>query len=110
VLYNFKGGSKDGDGPVAGLLNVNDALYGTTYIGGGTGCYGGAGCGTIFKVAMSGKETALHSFGVNSGDGTNPDAGLVNVEGTLYGTTVYGGPHCSKSSPQGCGTIFSLSP
>jgi len=32
----------------------------------------------------------LHSFG-GSGDGMNTSAGLVDVKGTLYGTTVYGG-------------------
>jgi uncharacterized repeat protein (TIGR03803 family) len=37
-------------------------------------------------------ETVLHSFG-GSGDGANPSAGLTDVGGTLYGTTVGGGAH-----------------
>jgi uncharacterized repeat protein (TIGR03803 family) len=35
-------------------------------------------------------ETVLHSFGENR-DGKNPYAGLINVNGTLYGTTLSGG-------------------
>jgi len=31
----------------------------------------------------------LYSFGA-SGDASNPYAGLINVNGTLYGTTAYG--------------------
>jgi uncharacterized repeat protein (TIGR03803 family) len=42
----------------------------------------------------------LHSFG-GSGDGQGPYAGLINVKGTLYGTTRFGGAN-------GVGTVFSL--
>jgi uncharacterized repeat protein (TIGR03803 family) len=34
LLYNFKGGSADGEDPVGGLVNLNGTLYGTTAIGG----------------------------------------------------------------------------
>jgi uncharacterized repeat protein (TIGR03803 family) len=44
----------------------------------------------------------LHSFG-SSGDGARPYAGLINVNGTLYGTTLEGGAN-------GDGTIFSITP
>ncbi len=43
----------------------------------------------------------LHEFGVSHKDGTNPSAELINVKGTLYGTTVLGGSH-------GIGTVFSI--
>jgi hypothetical protein len=36
----------------------------------------------------SGKETVLHGFGAGT-DGKNP-AGLIDVKGTLYGTTYTG--------------------
>lgn len=49
VLYSFAGGS-DGSGPQAPVMEHNGQLYGTTYLGGGTGCSGN-GCGTIFEVA-----------------------------------------------------------
>lgn len=48
------------------------------------------------------KQRVLHSFG-GSGDGADPQAGLIAVKGTLYGTTYLGGPH-------GAGTVFSLDP
>ena len=90
VVYVFKG-KPDGFGPEAGLVNVNGTLYGTTRGGGKSGCYNNLGCGTVFSVTPSGTETVLHRFRPHSSDGANPYAGLVNVNGTLYGTTVDGG-------------------
>ena len=82
-------------------------LYGTTYVGGGTGC-GGYGCGTVFSLDPStGTETVLHSFG-NGTDGANPSASLIDVKGTLYGTTSTGGG--TGCHGYGCGTVFSLDP
>jgi uncharacterized repeat protein (TIGR03803 family) len=100
VLYSFSG-LPDGAFPAAGLSNVNGTLYGTTKAGGLTGC-GFYGCGTIFKVTTSGTETVLHSF-ASSSDGTIPLGGLVNLNGTLYGTTSSGGA-------SGAGTVFSTGP
>jgi uncharacterized repeat protein (TIGR03803 family) len=97
VLYSFKGGSHDGYGSTAGLLNVNGTLYGTTLGGGATDN------GTVFAITTSGAETVLHSFKGGSGDGSKPYAGLINVKGTLYGTTTGGGA-------QSDGTVFSLKP
>jgi uncharacterized repeat protein (TIGR03803 family) len=84
---------------------MRGTLYGTTYHGGGTSCtYGNYGCGTIFSVALSGgKETVLHTFGSRSGDGAYPLGGLINVNGTLYGTTGAGGAN-------NAGTVFSITP
>jgi uncharacterized repeat protein (TIGR03803 family) len=45
----------------------------------------------------------LHQFAINNGDGANPQAGLVNVNGTLYGTTRFGGAGS-------VGTVFSITP
>jgi uncharacterized repeat protein (TIGR03803 family) len=101
VLYSFKGGS-DGDYPTAGLIDLNGTLYGTTLDGGaGAGC-GMYGCGTVFKITTSGTESVLHSFAGGS-DGANPYAGLVDVNGTLYGTTLNGGT-------TGAGTVFKITP
>jgi uncharacterized repeat protein (TIGR03803 family) len=104
VLYNFSGGSADGAAPVAPLLNVNGTLYGTTQAGGGSGC-SGTGCGTVFSITTSGAETVLHNFG-GSGDGADPVAGLLAVNGILYGTTYLGGAH--RCDGDGCGTVFSI--
>jgi uncharacterized repeat protein (TIGR03803 family) len=97
TLYSFQGGS-DGAEPFAGLINVNGTLFGTTNEG-GSGCSGG--CGTVFSIKPSGSESVLHSFG-RSGDGSEPASGLIDVAGTLYGTTV----HAANSL--GSGTVFKI--
>lgn len=52
-------------------------------------------------------ETVLHSFGFGRGtDGYWPNAGLTNVDGTLYGTTSYGG----SRNTHVFGTVFSITP
>ena len=103
VLHSF-GGSGDGIYPYGGLIVVNGTLYGTTSNGGTVSCglrYGGIpGCGTVFSVTTSGSESVLHSFG-GAGDGVYPYAGLINVKGTLYGTTTAGGAH-------NAGSVFSI--
>lgn len=99
VLYSFKGGS-DGATPQAGLIDVNGIFYGTTSSGGGSAnC--SAGCGTVFSILPSGKEKVIHAFSGGS-DGADPLAALIDVNGTLYGTTSAGG--------NGYGTVFSIKP
>jgi uncharacterized repeat protein (TIGR03803 family) len=95
VLHTFDGTSGDGYAPYAGLVNVNGTLYGTTALG------GASGDGIVFAITTSGKETVLHSFPTGSGDGRYPQAGLLNVNGTLYGTTIEG-------PDTGPGTVFSI--
>lgn len=102
VLYSFKGGSEDGADPIASLINVNNTLYGTTDSGGGAKCYRHQGCGTVFTITTSGAEAVLHSF-TSGGDGANPSAALLDVNGALYGTTFRGGE--SKG-----GTVFEIAP
>ncbi len=85
VLYSF-GSLPDGRLPRASLINVNGTLYGTTYEGGAYGSPLSGGDGTVFSISKTGKEHVLHSFGSGSDDG-NPRASLIDVNGTLYGTT-----------------------
>lgn len=75
--------------------------YGTTIAGGSNECANGYGCGTVFSITMNGTEKVLHSFGKGD-DGWYPAAGLLDVEGTLYGTTAAGG------GTQNGGTVFSI--
>jgi uncharacterized repeat protein (TIGR03803 family) len=99
VVYSFKSGS-DGANPQAALLDVNGTLYGTTSQGGGSsGCLG-YGCGTVFSVTASGKEKVLHAFASGS-DGVTPESALIDVTGTLYGTTIGGGSF-------GHGAVYSM--
>jgi uncharacterized repeat protein (TIGR03803 family) len=83
-------------------------FYGTTVDGGeGSECY--YGCGTVFKVDATGKESVLYSFTAGT-DGTSPAAGLVRDSvGDVYGTTYYGGnATCNKGENSGCGTVFKV--
>jgi uncharacterized repeat protein (TIGR03803 family) len=105
VLYSFNGGVNDGDFLTGSLLYKSGELYGTTQLGGG-GCASG-GCGTVFSVSTSGTEKTLYSF-TGGSDGFGPDAGLINVNGTLYGMTG-GSPTSCSSSGSLCGTVFSVS-
>ena len=107
VVYSFTGGT-DGRFPFARLIDVKGALYGTTFEGGANYCQG-TGCGTVFSVnPETGTETVLHSF-AGGNDGANPDAGLIDVKGTLYGTTALGGSTSCRGG-NGCGTVFSVNP
>lgn len=110
VLYSFAG-KPDGENPAAGVIAVNGMLYGTT-VNGGVSCDAGAyGCGTVFSLDPdNGAEKALHAFcsRKNCKDGATPYAGLVEMDGVLYGTTFYGGASVCHSP--GCGTVFSVDP
>ncbi len=99
----------DGSEPMANLIDVQDTLYGTTNKGGH--CSYKNGCGTVFSFdAKTGTEKVLYSFcGKYCMDGDQPSAGLINVNGTLYGTSTAGGTaskYCRKSL--GCGTVFAV--
>jgi uncharacterized repeat protein (TIGR03803 family) len=97
VIYSFKGGT-DGSGPVGSLVYVKDTFYGATQSGGIACRMGSLTCGTVYSVTRSGKESVLHRF-TSGSDGQNPVAGLTDVNGTLYGTTIKGG---------GGGTIYAI--
>ncbi|HVO81050.1 MAG TPA: choice-of-anchor tandem repeat GloVer-containing protein [Terriglobales bacterium] len=106
VLYSFSGHS-DGGAPMAGLIrDAAGNLYGTTEGGGLNNCFG-TGCGVVFKLDPTGKETVLHSF--SGPDGALPElAGLVlDPLGNLYGVTYIGGTTTS-TCPIGCGVIYKV--
>ena len=102
VLYSFGNTANDGASPNAALLMDNAGnFYGTTVGGGLNNC--SLGCGTVFKMSRTGKETVLYRFGNSNGDGFWPDCSLImDSNGNLYGTT-------SKGGANGEGTIFQLS-
>jgi len=89
LLYGFTGAS-DGAYPAGGLVRVGGSLWGTTHDG------GSSYCGTVYKIDIATHaETIVHNFTCQA-DGGYPPAGLVNVSGTLYGSSN--------------GTLFSVSP
>ncbi|HEX3665178.1 MAG TPA: choice-of-anchor tandem repeat GloVer-containing protein [Rhizomicrobium sp.] len=94
VLHAFAGReAHDGDAPYAGLaMDRGGNLYGTTSNGGHAHRF--QDYGAVFKVALDGTETLLHSFaGPPDGtDGLVPEAPLFrDNRGNFYGTTVRGG-------------------
>jgi hypothetical protein len=109
TIHEFTG--TDGALPVGNLVSDSAGnLYGVAAVGGEQdtkGCFFTAGyCGSVFKLAKSSvgvwQRTVLYRFSGGS-DGGNPFAGLViDSNGNLYGTTVWGG--------LGHGVVFELSP
>ena len=103
VLHSFTGGA-DGAIPYAGLIrDAQGNLYGTTGYGGDMSSCSGNGCGVVFKLSSTGKETVLYRF-KGGADGAGPTAGVIrDAQGNLHGTTWGGGAY-------GKGTVFELSP
>jgi uncharacterized repeat protein (TIGR03803 family) len=101
VLYSFGRSRTDGVGPLAGVISVGGALYGTTQEG------GAQGIGTVFQLTRSNaevwKESGLYSFGGGL-DGALPHAGLLLHNGALYSTTSQGGGSADS------GTVFRIAP
>ena len=97
----------NGGSPYAGLLDVNGTLYGTTENGGSTVSSSSPGHGALFSFNPTNDAiTLLASF--TGANGARPLVGLIDVNGTLYGTTHDGGSTFSSSNP-GDGTLFSYS-
>jgi uncharacterized repeat protein (TIGR03803 family) len=100
--------NSDGTFPAAGLILSGNTLYGTASRG------GSSGNGTVFAIKTDGTGvTNLHSFTFTAlsgsypgpytnSDGASPQAGLILLGNTLYGTASAGGG-------SGNGTVFSLS-
>jgi uncharacterized repeat protein (TIGR03803 family) len=98
ILYSFNSGT-DGAYPVGGLvMDSHGNLYGTT-------AHGGLhGIGTAFIVSPSGTETILDSFSYGTTAASTPNGRLLmDKQGNLYGTTMYGGTYNQ-------GTAFKLRP
>ena len=108
TLYCFTGYDW---GPNAGMIRINNVLYGTTFEGGGGSCDSdfGEGCGTVFSFdPATNTENTVYSF-QGGKDGELPDSHLTYFNGVAYGTTQQGGTGtCYTSFGEGCGTVFSL--
>lgn len=92
TLHTFTNAT-DGGWPLAGLILLDNALYGTTSIG------GSSSQGTVFKVNTNGTGFSnLHNF--TAGDGTHPQSDLIAAGNTLYGMALGGSA--------GGGTVFAV--
>lgn len=85
VLHSFQN-LQDGAFPGSGLiLDKVGNLYGTAFLA------GPYGSGNVFKITASGSQKVLHIFSAPT-DGNNPYGRLLlDKQGTLYGTTFFGG-------------------
>src|ERR1700691_286640 len=92
-------------------LGENGTIYGSTYLG-------GLGWGTVFELkppASAGEawtETVLYAITGQDGDGAAPGnyhtALVFAHDGSLYGSTLFGGVMTGACAPLGCGTVFKL--
>jgi uncharacterized repeat protein (TIGR03803 family) len=100
ILYSF---TRDGASyPDSQLTYAGGNFYGTTYQG---GAYGG---GTVFALDSNGAMRIVHSFQRGAG-GFGPSAGVTELNGTLYGTTIHGGRGRDVHRHSN-GVVFSVSP
>lgn len=64
----------------------------------------------ITPAAQAQAPIVLHTFAGAPNDGDNPYAGVLDLNGTLYGTTSFGGKGtCKSEDVSGCGTVYSIS-
>src|SRR6185312_3267037 len=102
VLHNFSG--KDGLAPTGMIQASNGSFYGATTSGGAVDkCLPPDGCGTLFRMDMTGQLQRLHVF--HAKDGYYPNGLVEGPGGMLYGAARLGG---QKNG--GEGVLFSISP
>jgi uncharacterized repeat protein (TIGR03803 family) len=114
ILHKFKG-YPDGAQPLSsqnaggGLTwDSQGNLYGVAWDGGDPSCLevGNGGCGTVFKIDKTGKESELYAFTLINGDGALPTGSLIaDKSGNLYGATTDGG---QPAYGRCCGTVYKL--
>ena len=115
ILHSF-GNLTDGRAPTSGIVRDSAGnIYGTALLG-GTGtlqqCHGT--CGIVYQLVPSGGgwvENVLLNFDYSNGQ--HPYGNLIiDGSGSLYGTTVLGGPNGGgvvyKLAPSGGGFTYSL--
>jgi uncharacterized repeat protein (TIGR03803 family) len=111
LLYTF-GEAPDASNPWSEIIrDPAGNLYGTTYVGGDPSCnpvYPSLGCGAVYKLDTTGKESVLYSF-TDGSDGELAASTLVpGPLGVFFGTTLYGGDMLCASPGGGCGTVFKI--
>ncbi len=99
VLHGFGGPATEGAFPLAGVVqDTAGNFYGTTN---GNTQLGGIDQGSAWRISSSGQFSLLHGFVDLGPDGSNPYAGLLLANGTIYGASYV-------DSSLGSGGIFKL--
>jgi uncharacterized repeat protein (TIGR03803 family) len=102
VLHYFKGNG-DGANPFGPVIQASDGnLYGST-----ESANGRQGCGTLFRISLTGALHTLHTFSGNFLMGCEPTILVQHTNGILYGDTMEGGDPTGCPA-FGCGVFFSL--
>jgi uncharacterized repeat protein (TIGR03803 family) len=108
TLYSFTGGS-DGGLPIGGVIaDAAGNLYGVTSLDGDPIC----SCGTVYKLQTDGTLTVLHAFKGGTDGAQNegqPELGVIDVEGNLYGSASFGGVSGCDGT-LGCGVVYKVTP
>ncbi len=110
-MHSFQGTEHaDGADPYGSLMFDGTWLYGTTSAG------GHHDKGTVFRIApvpfgAVAMPQIVYHFGDNASDGSKPIDNVIELDGMLYGMTVYGG--ADVASPDypgktGRGAIFAV--
>lgn len=103
-LYSFNGAA-DGSGIRTLMLAANGNFYGTAESG------GAKSQGTVFEITPAGQFTNLYNFcsQTNCADGMGPTGTLIQAtDGSLYGTTPFGGSAGIGFCSSNCGTAFQI--
>jgi|HubBroStandDraft_1064217.scaffolds.fasta_scaffold00750_15 uncharacterized repeat protein (TIGR03803 family) len=100
-----------------GLISYGGSLYGAAYYSSPSSTLN---CGAVDEITPPGAAggawtgKAIHTFEGAPTDGCHAEAVLAaDANGTLYGTTEYGGSGACAAigiEPGGCGTVFQLNP
>lgn len=104
----------NGAWPIGNMIQGTDGnLYGTTVAGGpytNQLVDGYTGYGTVFKCTTNGVLSTLIAFNGTNGASPFPGGLLQTADGTIYGTTTFGGPFTNEVplGSSGYGTIFRL--
>ena len=109
--YSFPHNYEEPNTPYSGVfIGSEGALYGTTWAS-HYNTAGGSWGGSAFRLTPpsapggSWTESTLWDFWANGDSlGVDPNAGVVSVGGSLYGTTYF------DIDGQGCGQVYQLSP
>jgi uncharacterized repeat protein (TIGR03803 family) len=101
TIFSFN--NTNGANPIGGLVQGDDGvLYGSTGFGGTNLSFG-----TLFKITTNGALTTLFNFHFT--DGEQPSSKMTfEPDGSLYGTTGFGGSIVNDPNRTGLGTLFRI--